>query len=75
MVEGEKSMSNVIQAYNRAGHVNKAVRFSEGWIWFDEFGKDYGPYATKIKAVVLGPQSASNEEILLRAAVCPTCGR
>lgn len=64
-----------LQEGQAKGHVNKAVRFKEGWIWFDEFGKDYGPWATKNEATVLGPAHAKLEEKLLRQAVCKSCGR
>jgi len=38
----------------------------DGWIWIDQFGKDYGPWPTKDMAEVLGPDHAAKEEKLLR---------
>lgn len=36
------------------------------WVWYDKWGKDYGPWATKHTAETLGPQAAAKEEKLLR---------
>lgn len=47
-------------------HINKAIRYKIGWIWYNSFGRDYGPYDTKKQATVLGQERSKKEEALLR---------
>ena len=47
--------------------INTAQRLRSGeWLWYDQWGKDYGPFLSKKEAVVKGKVAADREEKLLR---------
>lgn len=46
-------------------YTNIAVQENDGWIWFDQFGKDYGPWSTKSEAEIKGKCNAAKEEKML----------
>jgi hypothetical protein len=38
----------------------------DGWIYIDQYGRDFGPYATRTEAYALGPAASLKEETTLR---------
>jgi hypothetical protein len=53
---------------NNEYHTNKAVKTRDGWIYFDQNGKDFGPYETEDMAITVGTEAAKKEERILRGA-------
>lgn len=46
--------------------LRKTMRTPRGWLYFDQHGKDYGPYGSQAEALARGPEAAKREEEMLR---------
>lgn len=54
-----------LEAATPGGWHNVAVKGTDGWVWWDRHGKDYGPYGSKHEAETRGPLAAKREEQML----------
>ena len=75
---GNREQEECKVAVGRAGKAadnTKICHTKNGWLYYDKYGKDYGPWKTKKQAAILGAEHAAQEEKLLRESVCKCCGR